>query len=448
LEQKGKFLAMKAERAEIEMQTGVKPLRGLVSLAAAAMILLLVLNGTWAAAQVTAQPDVPSSPAAPQSSSPRVPPLSPPAGQTPSTALTPVSPMDVLGIWQGTLHAGKDLRLELKITQAAANEYKATVYSIDQGGQALPVTKTTFANGVLALSIDMISGKYEGKMSADGKTITGTWTQGASPLALNLERTPPDAAWPIPEPVKPMALDADPALDVATIKPSQPGAQGKGFGFRGTHFRTFNTNVNDLIAVAYGLHAKQIIGAPDWLGTDLFDIDGVPDVPGRPNIKQMGLMLQKLLADRFALKFHHEQRELSVYAIQVGPGGPKMKVTSSGPNDQQGFGFRGLGDLIVANMTMKEFATWMQSSVMDKPVVDQTGLTARYDFTLKWTPDDSQFAQFRGAVTAPPPAAGDNPNAPPSLYTAMQETLGLKFSATKAMDDVIVIDHVEKPSAN
>ena len=85
---------------------------------------------------------------------------------------------------------------------------------------------------------------------------------------------------------------------------------------------------------------------------------------------------------------------------------------------------------------------------MDKPVVDQTGLTAKYDFTLKWTPDDSQFAQFRGAVTAPPPAAGDNPNAPPSLYTAMQEQLGLKFSATKAMDDVIVIDHVEKPSAN
>jgi uncharacterized protein (TIGR03435 family) len=245
-----------------------------------------------------------------------------------------------------------------------------------------------------------------------------------------------------------MAADADPGLDVATIKPSQPGRQGKGFGFRGTHFRTFNTNVNDLIALAYGLHAKQIIGAPDWLGMDLFDIDGVPDVPGTPNIKQMGLMLQKLLADRFALKFHREQRELAVYAIQVGSGGPKMKETTAGPNDQQGFGFRGLGDLTVFNMSMKEFATGMQSSVMDKPVVDQTGLTAKYDFNLKWTPDDSQFAQFRGAVTMPPPAAGDNPNAPPSLYTAMQEQLGLKFSATKAMDDVIVIDHVEKPSPN
>jgi uncharacterized protein (TIGR03435 family) len=368
-----------------------------------------------------------------------------PAANSPA----PSSPTDIAGIWQGTLHAGRDLRLELKITQAAAGgEYKATFYSIDQGGQAIPVSKTTFQDGALTFLIDVVGGKYEGKMSADGKTITGTWTQGPNPIPLVLARTTPDAAWPIPEPVKPMAADADPALDVATIKPSQPGRQGKGIGFQGTHFRTINFDVNDMIAVAYGLHAKQIIAAPDWLGTDLFDIDGVPGVPGRPNIKQQGLMLQKLLADRFALKFHHEQRELSVYAIQVGAGGPKMKVTASGPNDQQGFGFRGLGDLIVINMSMKEFATWMQSSVMDKPVVDQTGLTAKYDFTLKWTPDDSQFAQFRGAVTAPPPAAGDNPNAPPSLYTAMQEQLGLKFSATKAMDDVIVIDHVEKPSAN
>jgi len=416
------------------MRSGWKTLSSLVGCAGLAVALAMGCQANRAAAQSPA-------PAAPATTPT-------PAGQNPSTAITQASPKDVLGIWQGTLHAGRDLRTELKITQAASGEYAVTFYSIDQGGQPFAGSNTTFQDGTLKFNLDVVGGKYEGKMSADGTTITGTWTQGPNPLALVLTRTNPDAAWPIPEPVKPMALDADPGLDVATIKPSQPGAQGKGFGFRGTHFRTFNTNVNDLIAVAYGVHAKQIVGAPDWLGTDLFDIDGVPDVPGRPNIKQMGLILQKLLADRFALKFHHEQRELSVYAIEVGAGGPKMKVTKAGPNDQQGFGFRGLGDLIVANMTMKEFATWMQSSVMDKPVVDQTGLTDRYDFTLKWTPDDSQFAQFRGAVAPQPPPAGDNPNAPPSLYTAMQEQLGLKFSATKAMDDVIVIDHIEKPSAN
>jgi uncharacterized protein (TIGR03435 family) len=116
------------------------------------------------------------------------------------------------------------------------------------------------------------------------------------------------------------------------------------------------------------------------------------------------------------------------------------------PN-QQGFNFRGLGDLIVRNMNMAEFASWMQSGVMDKPVVDQTGLKDKYDFDLKWTPDDSQFQQFRGAVPMNTPPNTD-PNAPPSLYTAVQETLGLKFESTKAPDDVLVIDHVEKPSAN
>jgi uncharacterized protein (TIGR03435 family) len=96
---------------------------------------------------------------------------------------------------------------------------------------------------------------------------------------------------------------------------------------------------------------------------------------------------------------------------------------------------------------MAEFATWMQSGVMDKPVVDQTGLTDKYDFTLKWTPDDSQFAQFRGTGVVPPKPT-DDPNAPPALYTAIREQLGLKMGPGKAPDDVIVIDKAEQPSAN
>jgi uncharacterized protein (TIGR03435 family) len=96
---------------------------------------------------------------------------------------------------------------------------------------------------------------------------------------------------------------------------------------------------------------------------------------------------------------------------------------------------------------MADFAKWMQSGVMDKPVVDQTGLKGKYDFQLKWTPDESQFGQFRGTGTVVP-APTDDPNAPPGLYTAIQEQIGLKMSPGKAQDDVIVIDHAEKPSAN
>jgi uncharacterized protein (TIGR03435 family) len=410
------------------------------AMAGVAMVALVTASaGGRAQAPAVASPTAQASPAA--------------QAAAPAQATAASSATDIVGIWQGTLHiaqANRDLRTEIKIAKAADGGYKTTFYSIDQGGQPIVATKTTFANGALTFTIDIVSGKYEGKMSADGKTITGTWTQGPNLIPLNLERTTEDAAWPIPEPVKPMAADAHPAFDVVTVKPSKPGQQGKGFGFppNGTHFRAINFDVDDMIAIGFGLHTKQIVGAPDWLATELYDIDGIPNVPGRPDIKQMGELMQGLLIERFALKFHREQRELAVYAIQLAPGGPKMKETTAAQNDPQGFGFRGLGDLIVRNMSMKDFAFGMQSSVTDRPVVDQTGLTGRYDFTLKWTPDDSQFAQFGRTVTPPPAAAGDNPNAPPSLYTASQEQLGLKFTATKAPDDVIVIDHIEKPSAN
>src|SRR5580658_5923483 len=420
---------MGSERARCNVCFAGKPLHGLRFVEAAIVTALLMISiGPVANAQAAPAPA--------------------PAGQSPAT---PASATDIVGIWQGTLHiaqANRDLRIENKISKDDKGNLKVIDYSIDQGGQPLVANKATFEGGVLKFTIEAIGGSYEGTMSADGKTLTGTLTQGPSSLALNLERVTEDAAWPIPEPPKPMAADANPGFDVVTIKPSAPGAQGKGFGFRGTHFVTRNTNLNDLVAFAYGLHSKQIIGAPDWFGTDLFDIDGTPDVPGQPSLHQMEQMVQKLLPDRFALKFHHDQRELSVYIITVASGGPKMTKTTAGPNDPQGFGFRGLGDLTVRNMNMKEFATWMQSGVMDKPVVDHTGLTDKYDFTLKWTPDDSQFAQFRGVTGPVTPPAGDNPNAPPSLYTAMPEQTGLKIEAGKAMDDVIVIDHVEKPSPN
>ena len=374
------------------------------------------------------------------------------AAAAPQTTAQPTAAnlRDIAGTWQGTLHiaaANRDLRIVNKITKAGNGDIKVVLYSIDQGAQALTAGKASFKDGALSYSLDFMSARYEGAMSADGKTITGTWSQGGGSMPLNLDRANPDTAWAIPEPPKNMPADANPSFDVATIKPSTPGRPGKAFGFRGSHFISVNTNLNDLVAFAYGLHAKQIVGAPDWFGTDLFDIDGTPDVEGTPTLKQMGIMVQKLLADRFQLKFHKDQRELPVYIIAVAPGGPRMAKTTAGPNDQQGFGFRGLGDLIVRNMNMKEFASWMQSSVMDKPVVDQTGLTDKYDFTLKWTPDESQFAQFRGAgVAAPPPS--DDPNAPPTLYTAIQEQCGLKLTAGKAPDEVIVIDSVQKPSAN
>jgi len=230
--------------------------------------------------------------------------------------------------WQGTLHADKDLRIVLKVSKNDKNELKAVNYSIDQGGQPLPVSSINFQGGTLKFGIEMIDGTYEGKMSADGKSITGEWKQGPKPLPLVFERATPETAWTIPEPparIPPMAEDANPSFEVATIKPSKPDQPGKAFLVRGRRFTTINTTLSDLITFAYDIHGKQISGAPAWADTDKFDIEAQPDVPGSPNGKQLKGMVQKLLADRFGLKFHRDKKELSAYVLTVAKGGPKLK---------------------------------------------------------------------------------------------------------------------------
>lgn len=351
------------------------------------------------------------------------------------------------GIWQGTLQAGRDLRTVLKVEKAGDGAYKAMLYSIDQGPGGIPLTSITLQGSTVKYSVVMIDGSYEGKLSADGNAINGTWTQGAKPLPLNLKRVNADAAWPIPEaPPKlaPMAADAKPVFEVATIKPAKPDVQGKGFRVQGRHFSTINTSLSDLLTFAYGLHARQITAVPVWLQSDKFDLAAQPDGEGQPNDAQWKAMLQKLLAERFKLAFHREQKELSVYALAVGKNGPKMTKDERDPNGLPGLFFRGLGVLSVVNANMEDFGNLLQSAVLDRPVVDQTELKGRYDFLLKWTPDETQFASM--GVKVPPPS--DKADAPPDLFTALQDQLGLKLQATKAAVAVLVIDHVEKPSEN
>lgn len=354
---------------------------------------------------------------------------------------------DITGTWQGTLSVGNGLRTVLKIAKADGGALKATFYSIDQGGQPIPVSSMTQEGSTVKFAITAIGGNYEGKLSADGHTITGNWSQGPNPLPLNLSKATPATEWAIPEPppvVPPMAVDAKPGFEVATVKPSNPDAQGKGFMVQGRHIRTVNTNLDDLLSFAYGIHAKQIVGAPDWAATQKFDIDGEPDQPGRPNHEQVKSLMVGLLAERFQLKFHHEKKELPVYALVATEKGAKLTKSQGDPSGLPRLMFRGLGDLPVANATLEEFCGVMQAAVLDRPVVDQTGIKGRYDFTLTWTPDESQFGAM--GVKVPPPS--DKPDAPPGLFAAIQEELGLKLEATKAPVDVLVIDHVEKPSAN
>ena len=348
--------------------------------------------------------------------------------------------------WQGTLHAGRDLRTVLKITRAPDGSLKSAFYSIDQGGQPLPVKATTFQGGELKLNIEAIDGTYVGKMSADGTTITGEWKQGDRPLPLILVRATTDTAWTIPEPppkLPPMAAGSDPSFEVATIKPSDPAAQGKGFGGAPRKFQTHNTTLNDLIMFAFDLNTKQIINGPAWMETDKFDITGQPDLPGSPNAAQIKIMMRKLLQSRFSMKYHMDKKEMSAYVLSVAKTGPKLTKSGGDPNDPGAFFFTKLGNLTVRNQTMADVAHGFQGAVFDRPVVDQTGLQGRWDFSLKWTPDDTQFAVFN--VKIQPNEAAD---APPPIFTAIQEQIGLKLDAGKPQVDVMVLDHVEKPGDN
>ncbi len=416
------------------MLTGWKTLSSLAGCVALAVAFAIGSQGNQAAAQSSA-----------------------PAAQTAAPAAqpsVPASPTDLAGIWQGTLMppgATKGQRIVIQVTKDSSGNYAASLFNADRGGPPLKFNTVTMQGADVKFTTPMVA--VEGTLSADGKTIDAKFGAGGpNPLAISLARTAPDAAWPIPEAPKAMAADAKPVFDVVTVKPSPPGRPGKNIGFDGHHFLFRGANLDDMIALGYGLHTKQIVGAPDWAGKDLFDVEGTPDVPGVPNQKQMASLLQNLLADRFQLKFHNEKRDLAVYVITVAPGGPKLTETTAGPNDSSGMGFGGVGGsqgvtAVGRNLTMPDFAMWFQSGVTDRPVVDQTGIKGRYDIRLKWTPDDSQFAQFGGSGFHTPPPS-DAADAPPNLYTAIQEQLGLKIEATKAPDDVMVIDHVEKPGAN
>jgi uncharacterized protein (TIGR03435 family) len=357
---------------------------------------------------------------------------------------------NIVGTWQGTLQTPqRALRLVLKVTRNNDESLKGMFYSIDQNGQPIPTTAATFQGGTFKATIPAIGGSYEGKLSSDGNTLNGTFTQGG-PLPLNLVRATPTTEWVIPEappPPRVMAADAKPTFEVATIKPSDPDSRGQGLTVGrggGNSFATLNLPLSEMIKFAYGVHGKQVVGGPSWMELDKFDILAKPDTPGIPNATQLRTMLQKLLAERFGLEFHREKRELSAYVITVDKGGAKMAKVEGNRGNLPGFGGRGPGAIGVQNSTMVEFADFLQARILDRPVVDQSGLTDRYDFTLEWRPDTAQLA----ALGPNAPALPQNVEDRPDLMLAMRQQLGLKLESTKAPVEVLVIDKVTKPTEN
>jgi uncharacterized protein (TIGR03435 family) len=360
---------------------------------------------------------------------------------------------DIAGDWQATLEIPNrpSLRVVLRVTKGDKGWSGKMFVITDQGAQPANVSALTLDGSAIKFSIDQMGASYQGAVSADGSSMVGTLTGGPQPPSQpwTLVRATKETAWEIPPPPAPpklMAADANPSFEVATIKPNDSGApQMQGLNVNGRNFTTRNSSLADLIAFAYNLQPKQIIGAPDWMDKDRFDIAAVPDVDGAPNVNQLRVMVQKLMADRWKMTFHHDKKELSAFVLTVGKNGEKLTPNTSG-GPLPGLGTRPIpGGVMmgVNNGTMSDFTGYLQLLVLDRPVVDHTGLTGKYDLSFKFMPDDSLYHGH----PPKPGATTDNAETFPGFFEAIQ-TIGLKLDAEKTPVDVIVIDHAEKYSTN
>jgi uncharacterized protein (TIGR03435 family) len=281
-------------------------------------------------------------------------------------------------------------------------------------------------------------------------------TLATAAFAQTSVSSPPNAdSQAVPPTAVPTAAAELPAFEVAAIKESKSGAEGSNSNTSNGRFTASNVTLKNVMQYqAYGIPASRILDGPKWIDSARFDIEAKADGSVMEQLKtldrkqrgaQMRTMFQQLLAERFKLAVHWETRELPVYALVVAKGGPKLQATkdvnggsgSSSNGDQSGM------QLTVTNRTLAELAetlTQELSRELGRNVVDKTGIEGKYDVTLKWT---------RGTDTAP--VSGDTglpPDSAPSIFTAIQEQLGLKLEPAKGPVQVLVIDHAEMPSEN
>ena len=185
------------------------------------------------------------------------------------------------------------------------------------------------------------------------------------------------------------------AFEVATIKPSPIEARaGRFITMQGHQFVARNHALKTLLAAAYNLTPVAISGGPGWVDSDRYDILAKPPGEVRPTLGEQMAMLRKLLADRFKLTFHRETKEFSVYALTVAKGGAKLREGTEPPEGPLPLIFHVSPQEVTLpgrNATMGELASVMQRSALDRPVLDRTGLSGRYDFQLVFTPDETLF---------------------------------------------------------
>jgi uncharacterized protein (TIGR03435 family) len=236
-------------------------------------------------------------------------------------------------------------------------------------------------------------------------------------------------------------LHAQTSFDVASIKRSEPNSpNGSTFEYRtGGGLRVQNGTLGGLIESAYDVRDFQIIGGPDWVNVDRFDVlarsasDAAP-ASRDTDIAATRLKLRAVLADRFQLVLYRETRELPRYVLRVNRDGPKpaLERASSAANTRTGIQST-CGHMMGTSASMTNLTLYL-SRQLRRPVLDATGLSERYNFQLDWTPE-----------LAP---CGDSAGDAPSIFTAIQEQLGLTLDASKGPVDVLVIDSAQRPAGD
>jgi len=265
-----------------------------------------------------------------------------------------------------------------------------------------------------------------------------------------------------------LAAQSAPALltfDVASIKPTAPETRGTSLQFQPPNgLRVSNAPLLMLITFAYDVREFQVTGGPGWVGSDRFDLlakaeraaggDDIPtdfrkmsDAQREAKAKEMRERVRALLTDRFQLKVHKETKEGSVYALVVAKNGSKLQEGKESADGQQGMrSNRGELTGMLASIPM---VVNFLSGQLGRPVIDKTDLKGKYDFKMKWVPD---MGSGGGPMEPKNPGGGEGPPAStpdgPTLFTALQEQLGLKLESQKGPIEMIVIDRVEKPSEN
>jgi uncharacterized protein (TIGR03435 family) len=254
-----------------------------------------------------------------------------------------------------------------------------------------------------------------------------------------------------------------PVFDVVSVKPNKSDSGMVRIMPKPDGYSASNVSLKMLIQSAYGIREDLISGAPSWGDSARFDIDAKvadSDVEALKKLspEQRRPILQPLLADRFKLKVHIETKQLPVYELVIAKGGSKLKEATPGDTyangikGPDGVGRGGMmrfgpGQLTAQAVPMTNLANLL-SQQLHRTVLDKTGLSGKYDLELSWTPDQGADPMFKGSEGTPQRADAAPDSSGPSIFTALQEQLGLRLQSAKGPVETIVIDHVEMPSEN